>query len=170
MAQLPITISGNLTHEPELVSFPSGARLCKLRVGSSRRVRAKNDSLEEGFEWTDVDHLFIDVEMWGQLAVNSNVSLVKGHPVVVTGYLVTHTWQVPADSNDSASQNEQKTESHSRIVLRATHVAFDMNRYQLGSRKVSQPTHNEAGVEMPEETDAPVPEGAAAETKEGVPF
>lgn len=82
MALLPMTITGNLTRDPWLKKLQSGTCVGRLRVAASRRVR--DEKAESG--WRDVDTLFINVELWGQLAVNVRKSLLKGMPVIVTGF------------------------------------------------------------------------------------
>mgnify|MGYP001631264722 CR=1 FL=1 len=102
MSQYPITLTGRLTRDPILTKTSTGAYKAKLRVASSRRIPDRqvdagaNDP--EGHnskapQWRDVDHLYIDVEMWNQFAINVRKSLAKGMPLVIVGSLVTEQWR-----------------------------------------------------------------------------
>ncbi|MDK8450925.1 single-stranded DNA-binding protein [Corynebacterium mastitidis] len=119
MSNTPITITGNLTQDPTLKRTESGALVCRIRMGADRRVPAA-----DGTGWTSLDNLFIDVEMWGDLAYNTRCSVAKGMPVIVSGTLVTTQWV------DSATG-----ENRSRILLRARHVGVDLAKYQVRWRR-----------------------------------
>lgn len=131
MSQHPITITGHLTHDPHLTKYNEGTVKTRLRVASSRRVPETKD---KETVWRDADLVFLDVELWGQFAVNVRRSLVRGMPVIVVGSLVTNQW---TDSN-----GVQQT----RTVLKASYVGLDLNRHFIGAQKNSV-TYNEAGVE-----------------------
>ncbi|SDR74937.1 single-stranded DNA-binding protein [Corynebacterium timonense] len=130
MTQMPITICGNLTTDPEFRRFDnSGAQLCKLRVATSRRYPTGETDDKNKPIWQDTDNLYIDVECWGQLAVNAKASLCKGFPVVVTGYLVTDVWdREVADPTGEASGG---TRYHYKI--KAGKVAFELSNFQVSS-------------------------------------
>ena len=100
MSQYPITLTGRLTRDPILTKTSTGAYKAKLRVASSRRIPDRqvdagaNDP--EGHnskapQWRDVDHLYIDVEMWNQFAINVRKSLAKGMPPVSYTHLTLPT-------------------------------------------------------------------------------
>lgn len=120
MANSPICLSGNLTHMPQLTRTPSGALVCRLRMAADRRTRGAgtNDV------WEKTDELFIDVEAWGDLAYNCRTSLLKGMPVIVSGHLVTSTWQ-----------DRETGDNRSKIMLRARVVGVDMNRVHVSTRR-----------------------------------
>lgn len=154
MPQIPVTISGNLTADPEFRRFDTGTKLTKLRIASSRRARVKvhneqestggfadlESPQEETYDWTDVDVLYIDAECWGELAVNTAGSLKKGMPVVAIGYLVSESWDTGRVDED------RKPIIGQRIKLRADQVSFEMSRHQLASAKVTNATHTPEGV------------------------
>ncbi len=133
MALLPITITGNLTRDPWLKKLQSGTCVGRLRVAASRRTR---DEKAEG-GWRDVDTLFINVELWGQLALNVRKSLLKGMPVIVTGFPVTREW---TDREGNAQQ---------QIILRATQLGLDLSRHIIGSRRSEPTEHNVDNVPLP---------------------
>ncbi|SER85974.1 single-stranded DNA-binding protein [Corynebacterium cystitidis] len=163
MARHITTISGNLTHDPFFEQTRNTkADLCKLRLASSRRVRATstrklnyNETAPDGVKtfthegetwveedtWTDVDTLYLDVECWGELAVNVKACLFRGAPVTVTGQLVTDQWEVTDDQGNTITR--------SKIKMRATEVAFDLSRHQIASAKTAGTTHAPEGMEAP---------------------
>lgn len=118
MPQIPATITGNLTGEVHLKQIPGGARVARFRVAASRSYRDQKD------DWQNTDHLFITIDCWNQLADNVRTSLGKGLPIIAVGILVTNEW-IDKDTNEAKQQ----------ILLRATHVGVDMNRYVVSSMK-----------------------------------
>ena len=126
MTQLDVTIAGNLISQPEFRKFDN-SYLCKFRVATSRRRQTDATDHNGKPIWEDLDQLYIDVECWGQLAVNCGVSLGKGLPVLATGRLVTDEWE----EDTGAGEGKRR----SKIVLKAYRVAFELSRYQVSSVK-----------------------------------
>ena len=82
-----VTITGNLTKDPELRSTPSGTSVCKLRVAvNSRRKDGASG------EWVDKPNYF-DVTVWGAQGENCANYLSKGRPVAVQGRLDWREWE-----------------------------------------------------------------------------
>lgn len=81
-----VTISGNLTENPDQRTFPSGNHVTNLRVANN--TRRKNT---EG-EWIDVPG-FYDVRVWGGFGKWIGEHLVKGDKVVVSGRLSWREWE-----------------------------------------------------------------------------
>lgn len=81
-----ITISGNLTRDPEVKFLPSGTALTTLRVAASDRKRDENGN------WTDGEPCYLDVTIWRQTGENAAESLSKGHGVLITGRLRMRTY------------------------------------------------------------------------------
>ena len=100
MSQYPVMLTGRLTQDPILTKTSTGAYKTKLRIASSRRVPDRpadtgtDAETQRGQQqWRDVDHLFIDVEMWNQFAINVKKSLAKGMPLLVCGSIVSDQWR-----------------------------------------------------------------------------
>lgn len=85
MALPVITMTGNLTADPELKFTREGSARCGFRIACGERK--KN---EQG-EWVDGDTTFINVTTWRNLAENVAESLVKGDTVTVVGRLKSRT-------------------------------------------------------------------------------
>ena len=82
-----ITISGNMTRDPEMRYTPSGVSKVTFGVAVNRSWR--NQQTQEWDEQTS----FFNVVAWRQLAENVGASLAKGSRVVVTGRLEQRSWE-----------------------------------------------------------------------------
>lgn len=89
MNDTQMTIAGNVCDDPKMRFTKSGHPVTNLRVAStSRRYDQKSG------EWIDNPTLFMSVTCWRGLAENVVESVHKGDPVVVTGRLTSHTYEV----------------------------------------------------------------------------
>src|SRR5215472_1032359 len=82
-----ITISGNITRDPEMRYTPSGVSKVSFGVAVNRSWR--NQQSQEWEEQTS----FFNVVAWRQLAENAGASLAKGTRVVVSGRLEQRSWE-----------------------------------------------------------------------------
>ena len=80
-----VTISGNLTRDPELRTAQSGTEVLSLGV-------AVNDRVKRGDNWEDYPN-FIDCKMFGKRASSLSQYLSKGTKVAIQGKLHYSTWQ-----------------------------------------------------------------------------
>ena len=83
-----ITVSGNLTADPELRFTPTGAAVSNFTVASTPRSFDKNTG-----EWKDGDPLFLRCSLWRQPAENVAESLTRGSRVIVTGRLQQRSYE-----------------------------------------------------------------------------
>jgi single-strand DNA-binding protein len=81
-----ITITGNITTDPELRITAEGTAVATFTVASSNRVRAVDG------QWADGPALFLRCSVWRTQADNVVASLTKGARVVVTGRLTQRTF------------------------------------------------------------------------------
>lgn len=72
-----ITLTGNLTRDPELRFTTSGKAVASFGIAVSRRFQVNN-------EWQEQTSYF-NVDAWGKLGENAAATLVKGSRVVVFG-------------------------------------------------------------------------------------
>jgi len=100
-----VSITGNLTRDPELRFTPSGQATTNFAVAVNRRWQNRQTQ-----EWEEATSYF-DVVCWGQLAENAAQSLSKGSRVVVTGRLDQRSWE------------NQEGERRSKIEITADEVA-----------------------------------------------
>ncbi|KNX38733.1 single-stranded DNA-binding protein [Luteipulveratus halotolerans] len=83
-----ITIVGNLTQDPELRFTPSGAAVANFTVASTPRQFDRQTN-----EWKDGETLFMRCSVWREAAENVAESLGRGTRVVVTGRLVSRSFE-----------------------------------------------------------------------------
>ncbi len=88
-----LTITGNLTRDPELRSLQSGTAVCNIRI-------AHNDRRKVNGEWTDVAQYF-DVTIWSGMGEWIANNLAKGAKVVVAGRL---NWREYEDKDGNKRQ------------------------------------------------------------------
>ena len=80
-----VTVSGNLTREPELRNLPSGQSVCQLRIAHNDRYK------DSSGQWADRPAYF-DVTIWSGLGEWMGKNLTKGQKVVVSGRLKWREW------------------------------------------------------------------------------
>lgn len=84
----PITIIGNLVADPELRYTPSGAAVTNFRVASTpRKFNKQTNQFEEG------EALFLACNVWRDQAENAANSLTKGMRIIVSGRLVSRSFE-----------------------------------------------------------------------------
>ena len=88
MPDTHVTITGNLTDDPEVTFTPNGAAVCNFRLAVTPRVR-------DGNGWKDGDTSFFRITAWRQLAEHVGDSLSKGDRVLVQGQLRARSWETP---------------------------------------------------------------------------
>lgn len=82
-----ITVIGNLTADPELRFTPSGAAVANFTVASTPRTFDRQSN-----EWKDAETLFMRCSVWREAAENVAESLQRGARVIVSGRLVSRSW------------------------------------------------------------------------------
>jgi single-strand DNA-binding protein len=75
-----LTISGNLTSDPDLRHLHSGQALCKLRIAHNERVKLADGS------WISQPQYF-DVTIWGAIGQWAAEHVAKGDQIVIAGRL-----------------------------------------------------------------------------------
>jgi single-strand DNA-binding protein len=80
-----VTLTGNLTRDPELRTLQSGTSVCSLRIASNTRRKTSDG------EWVDKPNYF-SVTVWGAHGENCARFLTKGRPVAIDGRLDWREW------------------------------------------------------------------------------
>lgn len=89
MAGEPIvTLTGNLTADPELRYVSSGTPVCSFTLAST--PRRQNQATQQ---WEDGETMFVRCDVWKQMGENVAESLAKGSRVVVTGRLSVRSYE-----------------------------------------------------------------------------
>jgi single-strand DNA-binding protein len=92
MADTHVTITGNLTDDPDLRFTPNGHAVANFRLAVTARVK-------DGDGWRDGETSFFRVNVWRQLAEHVTDSLTKGDRAVVIGRLKSRSWETTEDGS-----------------------------------------------------------------------
>ncbi|MBV9933058.1 MAG: single-stranded DNA-binding protein [Actinobacteria bacterium] len=82
-----ITLTGNITREPELRFTPSGQPKANFGIAVNRRWQNRQTN-----EWEEAVSFF-NIVAWGSLGENASESLSKGSRVIVTGRLEQRSYE-----------------------------------------------------------------------------
>ncbi len=93
-----VTLTGNITRDPELRFTPSGQAVATFGLAVNRRWQNRQTN-----EWEE-QVSFFDVKCWAQMAENVSESLGRGTRVVVTGRLEQRSWET--ENGDKRSKVE----------------------------------------------------------------
>src|SRR5215212_10944569 len=88
MADTHVTITGNLTDDPDLRFTPNGHPVANFRLAVTARIK-------DGEGWRDGDTSFYRITAWRDLATHVGDSLAKGNRVIVVGQLRARSWETP---------------------------------------------------------------------------
>jgi len=142
---LPLTITGNLTADPELRFTPSGAAVAGFTVAFTPRRFDKTTG-----EWTDGTTTFLPVAAWRQLGEHAAESLRRGSRVVVTGSLITETWE-----KDGEHRSAVKLVCDD-IGASLAYATVDIHKAtRTDAAPATDPWSGEAATERTRLTDAP---------------
>jgi single-strand DNA-binding protein len=99
-----LTITGNITSDPDLKILQSGVAIANFSLAWNRRYK-------DGDEWAEEPNFF-DVTCWRDLAENVTESFRKGDRVTVTGRLSQERWE-----------DRETGKGRSKVVIVADDVA-----------------------------------------------
>ncbi len=136
-----LTITGNLTADPELRFTPNGKALATFTV-----VTSKSSKKPDG-TWENLDTTFWDVKAWGKIAENCADTLSKGMSVIVVGTALQENW------DDKVSGAKR-----SKIAVTAWNIGVDLKRHTVA--QVSTPNRADSFATAParDSWSAPVSE------------
>jgi single-strand DNA-binding protein len=99
MADTHVTLSGNLTDDPDLRFTPNGTAVANFRLAVTARIK-------DGDNWRDGDTSYFRINVWRQLAEHAAGSLTKGDRAVVIGRLKSRSWETPEGDKRSVVEVE----------------------------------------------------------------
>ena len=120
-----VTITGNLTRDPEVKQTGGGMSVMKLGVAVNDR--RKNPQTQE---WEDVPN-FIDCTMFGDRAAKVAQYMAKGSKVAISGRLRQETWE---------TQDGQK---RSRVGVVVDDLEFMSRSQQQPQAQYQQPQYQQ---------------------------
>ncbi|TDH47933.1 single-stranded DNA-binding protein [Mycobacterium eburneum] len=121
MSANTITISGNVTADPELRFTPSGKAVANFTVADTPRYLD-----EASGQWKDGEPLFQRVVAWGDLAENIAETLARGAAVIVTGRLNQKSFQ--NSEGEKKTYTEIRAEDIGASLKYATATIAKVNR------------------------------------------
>ena len=98
MADTHVTITGNLTDDPDLRFTPNGNPVANFRLAVTARIK-------DGDTWKDGETSFFRINVWRQLAEHVAESLSKGDRAVVIGRLKARSWETPEGDKRSVVES-----------------------------------------------------------------
>jgi single-strand DNA-binding protein len=99
VADTHVTITSNLTDDPELRYTPKRHRGGQLPPGRHARIK-------DGDSWRDGDTSYFRINVWRQLAEHVAESLSKGDRAVDIGRLKSRSWETPEGDKRSVVEVE----------------------------------------------------------------
>ena len=133
-----VTITGNLTADPQVHDFDSGSRKARFAVACTPSTRDK-----ETGGYRDLSTTFYDVDCWNHLAQNVMSSLHRGDPVIVTGRISVDSWQ-----GQDGGQRQ-------KVVVTASTVGHDLSRGTAQFRRPQREEPSEVGQEQMQREGVP---------------
>lgn len=113
MNEPSVTITGNLTADPELRFTATGQAMASFTVAATPRYRDNGSG-----EWKDGETWFVRCTAWRDLGSNIAECLTRGTAVVATGRLRSRSWE--ADDGAKRSAVELTVDDLGPSLKRAT--------------------------------------------------
>ncbi len=126
-----LTITGNITADPELRFTPSGTAVAKFTVASTPRYYDKNAG-----EWKDGETLFMPCNVWRQSAENAAESLTKGMRVIVNGRVKQRSYETK--EGEKRTVIEMEVDDFGPSLTRATASVKKISREGASPQAASQ--------------------------------
>ena len=143
MSDNQVTLTGNLTDDPELRFTPNGVAVANFRLAVDQRVWDTDG-------WKDGEASYFRVNVWRDQAEHVSRSLAKGARCVVVGRLKSRSWETPEGQRRSA------------VEVDAEEVGMSM-RFAPVAAGTAEPGTAEPAATTPATTaPAPQPERASA--------
>lgn len=134
---IELTISGNLTADPELRYTQTGLPVASFTVAQSPRVFDRETNT-----WGDGDAVFIRCTVWRDYAENVAASLKKGMRVVAVGILTQSSYET--------KDGEKRTSYELQVDDIGPALRFaqaDVRKIARGSNTSAEPVPALAGAE-----------------------
>lgn len=160
-----VTITGNLTRDPELRQTPNGTAVCTLGVAVNGRRK------DESGQWVDKPNYF-NVVVWGAQGQNCANFLSKGRPVAVDGRLDWRSWEAK-DGSGKRSTIEIVADTVQFLGTRdGSAPGGNAGQHQGGQQGGGQPQGGgfNPSSDVPADTGDFAPTGGGAAADDDIPF
>jgi single-strand DNA-binding protein len=142
-----VTLTGNLTDDPELRFTPNGVAVANFRLAVDQRVWDTDG-------WKDGEASYFRVNVWRDQAEHVSRSLQKGARCVVVGRLKSRSWETPEGQRRSAVEVDAEEVGMS---MRFTPVASGAGEPGAGAGAGEHAAEPAAVRPTPEPERAPTP-------------
>ena len=133
MSDNQVTLTGNLTDDPELRFTPNGVAVANFRLAVDQRVWDSDG-------WKDGEPSYFRVSVWRDQAEHVSRSLHKGARCVVVGRLRSHSWETPEGQRRSAVEVHAEEVGVSLRFAPAAPGATGVNRMLIPTSSASTST------------------------------
>lgn len=134
-----ITVTGNLTADPELRFTPSGSAVANFTIASTPRTFDRQTN-----EWKDGETLFLRASVWREAAENVAESLIKGTRVVAQGFLKSRSYETKEGEKRTVTEFEVQEIGPSLTYAKAVVTRTQRNNNGGGFQPPSQGAQNVA--------------------------
>ena len=158
-----VTITGNLTRDPDLRELPSGTAVCELGVAVNHR---RKDQATD--QWVEEPNYF-NVVVFGAQGQNCAQYLSKGRPVAVDGRLRWSSWE---DKNGGGKRSKVEIVAQTVQFLGSRDDNQGGGQSQGGGVQAQANQGFAASSDVPADTDFGDPVGAPANSgaDDDIPF
>lgn len=129
-----VTVTGNLTADPELRYTQSGLAVVNFTIASTPRVFSKEDN-----DWKDGEALFLRASAWREHAENIAASLHKGAAVMASGVLKQRTYETKEGEKRTSIELEVEDIGPTLKFATAVVTKIQSNRSQNTRQRAGQP-------------------------------
>lgn len=129
-----LTITGNLTGDPELRFTPNGAAVANFTIASTPRVFDRTTG-----EWKEGETLFLRASVWREAAENAAETLKKGMRVIAQGNLKSRSYETKEGDRRTSMELEVLEIGPS---LRFATATATVNRNQRDGNYTAPPAQN----------------------------
>jgi single-strand DNA-binding protein len=133
MNEVPLTVTGNLTGDPELRYTPNGDAVANFTIASTgRRYNTQTEA------WEDGDTVFLRCNLWRQAAEHLAESVSKGDRVIATGRLKQRVYET-AEGEKRSSYELDAHDAGPSVLFRPARVAAATRDQAAANERTRQP-------------------------------
>jgi single-strand DNA-binding protein len=144
-----VTLTGNLTDDPELRFTPGGVAVANFRLAVDQRVWDTDG-------WRDGEASYFRVNVWRDQAEHVSRSLHKGARCVVVGRLKSRSWETPEGQRRSAVEVDAEEVGMSLRFAPAASAQAEPAR-EAEPATAERPAPQRSGPERPPPAERPAP-------------
>nr|WP_301455391.1 single-stranded DNA-binding protein [Bifidobacterium mongoliense] len=136
--ELMMTMTGNLTADPELRTTSNGMQVVNFTIAHTARIYNRNTG-----QWEDGSATFMRCSAWRDLADHIASSLSKGMPVVATGRISQRSYQ--AQDGSTRTVIEMTVDDIGASLKRATSQVTRIQSNNHGAMSTAPQTSSHNG-------------------------